>query len=52
MMILEVKYIGGFKYAEVSADETNSGVLDAKEAKDFAINLIRVANDLLALVEK
>ena len=32
---------------EVSVDEVNSGTLNAKEARELAIHLIEVANELL-----
>ncbi len=36
---------------EVSADEIKSGTLDAKEARELAIHLIEVANELLQVEE-
>lgn len=36
---------------EVSADEIKSGALNAKEARELAIHLIEVANELLHLEE-
>lgn len=36
---------------EVSVDEIKSGTLDAKEARELAIHLIEVANELLHVEE-
>lgn len=36
---------------EVSVDEVNSGTLNAKEARELAIHLIEVANELLHVEE-
>ena len=36
---------------EVSVDEINSGTLNAKEARELAIHLIEIANELLRVDE-
>jgi len=40
------------RLAELSVDETKSGVLDADEAKELALILTRVASELLELEKK
>ena len=50
-MKLETHNIGR-RYIEVSVDEINTGTLDAKQAKELAINLIQIANELLEVEEK
>jgi len=37
------------KYVQVKVDETHTGTLDAKEAKELASDLISLANELLAV---
>lgn len=39
------------EYVEVSVDEINTGTLDAKEAKDLAVELIALASELLLVAD-
>jgi hypothetical protein len=36
---------------EIEANDVNSGVLNAKEAKELALNLIEIASELLQVCE-
>lgn len=49
-MTLDVHHVSQ-RLIEVKTDDIYSGVLDAKEAKELALHLLQVAQELLSLEE-
>lgn len=49
--MLELRYLGGGKYAEVKAIEMESELLNAVEAKALALELLEIARELLEVEE-
>ena len=50
-MNFKVNFICG-KLVEVSVDSINTGTLNAKQASEMALEFIRVADELTAIVNK